>query len=55
LVIRGICDYSDTHKNDKWHGYAAMSAAAYAKDLMNRIPPSKVEAERKIKDILSSS
>jgi nucleoside phosphorylase len=55
LVIRGICDYSDTHKNDKWHGYAAMSAAAYAKDLMNRIPPSKVEAERKIKDTLSSS
>jgi nucleoside phosphorylase len=55
LVIRGICDYSDTHKNNQWHGYAAMSAAAYAKDLLNRIPPSKVEAERKINDILSSS
>jgi nucleoside phosphorylase len=55
LVIRGICDYSDTHKNDQWHGYAAISAAAYAKDLMHRIPPSKVEAERKINDILSSS
>jgi nucleoside phosphorylase len=55
LVIRGICDYSDTHKNDQWHGYAAISAAAYAKDLLNRIPPSKVEAERKINDILSSS
>ncbi|KAF2789723.1 purine and uridine phosphorylase [Melanomma pulvis-pyrius CBS 109.77] len=24
LVIRGICDYSDTHKNDHWQGYAAM-------------------------------
>ena len=55
LVIRGICDYSDTHKNDQWHGYAAISAAAYAKDLLNRIPPSKVEAERKINNILSSS
>jgi nucleoside phosphorylase len=55
LVIRGICDYSDTHKNDQWHEYAAISAAAYAKDLLNRIPPSKVEAERKISDILSSS
>jgi nucleoside phosphorylase len=55
LVIRGICDYSDTHKNDQWHGYAAISAAAYAKDLLNRIPPSKVEAEKKINDILSSS
>jgi nucleoside phosphorylase len=55
LVIRGICDYSDTHKNDQWHGYAAISAAAYARDLLNRIPPSKVEAERRINDILSSS
>jgi nucleoside phosphorylase len=54
LVIRGICDYSDTHKNDQWHGYAAMSAAAYAKDLLNRIPPSKIEAERQISDIISS-
>ncbi|KAK6843411.1 hypothetical protein PG987_004271, partial [Apiospora arundinis] len=28
LVIRGICDYSDTHKNKEWQGYAAMTAAA---------------------------
>jgi nucleoside phosphorylase len=31
LVIRGIRDYSDTHKNKEWQGYAAMAAAAYAK------------------------
>lgn len=31
LVIRGICDYSDSHKNKEWQGYAAMVAAAYAK------------------------
>jgi nucleoside phosphorylase len=54
LVIRGICDYSDSHKNKEWQGYAAMAAAAYAKDLLCRIPPTKVEAERKISDILSS-
>lgn len=41
LVIRGICDYSDTHKNNEWQGYAAMVAAAYAKDLLRRIPPSR--------------
>jgi nucleoside phosphorylase len=34
LVIRGICDYSDTHKNDLWQGYAAAVAAAYAKELL---------------------
>lgn len=55
LVIRGMCDYSDSHKNDQWHRYAAMTAAAYAKDLLNRIPPSKIKAERKIGDVLSSS
>ncbi|RYP78487.1 hypothetical protein DL771_000440 [Monosporascus sp. 5C6A] len=53
LVIRGICDYSDTHKNKEWQGYAAMAAAAYAKDLLCRIPPNRVEAEKRIADILS--
>jgi nucleoside phosphorylase len=54
LVIRGICDYSDSHKNKEWQGYAAMAAAAYAKDLLCRIPPNRVEAEERISDILSS-
>ncbi|KAL7913596.1 nucleoside phosphorylase domain-containing protein [Trichoderma velutinum] len=53
LVIRGICDYSDSHKNKEWQGYAAMAAAAYAKDLLYRIPSNKIEAEQKIKDALS--
>jgi nucleoside phosphorylase len=34
LVIRGICDYADSHKNDKWQGFAAAVAAAYAKELL---------------------
>ncbi|KAF4485928.1 Ankyrin repeat and KH domain-containing protein mask [Colletotrichum fructicola Nara gc5] len=34
LVVRGICDYSDTHKNKSWQGFASMVAAAYAKDLL---------------------
>ena len=53
LVIRGICDYSDSHKNKEWQGYAAMTAAAYAKDLLRRIPANKVEAEKRIEEILS--
>ncbi|KAH7115551.1 hypothetical protein EDB81DRAFT_919247, partial [Dactylonectria macrodidyma] len=52
LVIRGICDYSDSHKNKEWQGYAAMAAAAYAKDLLCRIAPNRVEAEKKISEIL---
>ena len=53
LVIRGICDYSDSHKNKEWQGYAAMAAAAYAKDLLCRIHPKKVEAEKRISELLS--
>jgi nucleoside phosphorylase len=53
LVIRGICDYADSHKNKEWQGFAAMTATAYAKDLLSRIPLNKVEAERRIVDILS--
>lgn len=34
LVIRGICNYSDSHKNDDWQDYAAATAAAYAKELL---------------------
>lgn len=53
LVIRGICDYSDSHNNKIWQGYAAMTAAAYAKDLIRRIPPARIEAENRIVDALS--
>ncbi|KAL4800250.1 hypothetical protein BDV19DRAFT_398840 [Aspergillus venezuelensis] len=28
LIIRGICDYADSHKNKSWQNYAAASAAA---------------------------
>ncbi|KAJ8106492.1 hypothetical protein OPT61_g9498 [Boeremia exigua] len=52
LVVRGICDYSDTHKNKDWQGYAAMVAAAYAKDLLGRIAPSKIEAEGRLNDVV---
>ncbi|KAH8690887.1 putative G-protein beta WD-40 repeat-containing protein [Talaromyces proteolyticus] len=38
LVIRGICDYADTHKNKIWQPYAAATAAAYAKELLLVIP-----------------
>lgn len=53
LVIRGICDYSDSHKNKRWQGYAAMMATAYAKDLLQRIPLNKIEAEDRIRVVIS--
>jgi nucleoside phosphorylase len=38
LAIRGICDYSDSHKNKAWQKYSAAVAAAYAKELLTVIP-----------------
>jgi nucleoside phosphorylase len=38
LVIRGICDYADSHKNKKWQKYAAATAAAYATELLLTLP-----------------
>jgi nucleoside phosphorylase len=43
MVIRGICDYSDSHKNDDWQRYAAMIAAAYTKEILRVLMPGKVE------------
>ncbi|GLA05338.1 hypothetical protein AnigIFM60653_005817 [Aspergillus niger] len=43
LVIRGICDYADSHKNKNWQPSAAGVAAAYAKELLSVIPPGHVE------------
>ncbi|EXL73668.1 hypothetical protein FOPG_11125 [Fusarium oxysporum f. sp. conglutinans race 2 54008] len=52
VIIRGICDYSDSHKNDEWQGYAAMAAAAYTKDLLLQVAPSSVQKEERIETLL---
>ncbi|KAH6666143.1 TPR repeat protein [Halenospora varia] len=52
VVIRGICDYADSHKNEMWHKYAAAIAAAYAKDLLTVIPALEVENTRTIGEII---
>ncbi|KAK2011088.1 hypothetical protein LZ32DRAFT_587227 [Colletotrichum eremochloae] len=53
LVIRGICDYSDSHKNKDWQGYAAMTAAAYAKALVCRVQRTRLENEPKLTTLIS--
>jgi hypothetical protein len=37
LVIRGVCDYADSHKNKRWQPYAAATAACYAKELLGEV------------------
>jgi nucleoside phosphorylase len=55
LVIRGISDYADSHKNDLWQKYAAAVASAYAKEFLGVIPGEVVERESKATDIMQSS
>lgn len=42
LVIRGICDYSDSHGDKKWQNYAAATAAAYAKEVLLSLAPPRL-------------
>ncbi|KAK4081122.1 uncharacterized protein Triagg1_2654 [Trichoderma aggressivum f. europaeum] len=53
IVIRGICDYADSHRNKTWQKYAAAVAAAFAKELLGCVQSSDVEGERPIRDILN--
>ncbi|KAK1638898.1 ankyrin repeat-containing domain protein [Colletotrichum phormii] len=45
LVIRGICDYADSHKAKGWQKYAATTAAAYARELLLVTPGSNSVAQ----------
>ncbi|MBI2373885.1 MAG: hypothetical protein HYV07_07800 [Deltaproteobacteria bacterium] len=38
IVIRGICDYTNSMKNKAWQKYAALAAAAYARSLIEFLP-----------------
>jgi nucleoside phosphorylase len=42
MVIRGICDYADSHKTKEWQNYAAIVAAAYGKEFLSYIAPQGV-------------
>jgi nucleoside phosphorylase/Flp pilus assembly protein TadD/predicted nucleic acid-binding protein len=38
LVVRGICDYCDKNKGNRWQKYAAVVAAAYTRALLEATP-----------------
>ncbi|KAJ4304722.1 hypothetical protein N0V90_000249 [Kalmusia sp. IMI 367209] len=50
LVIRGICDYADSHKNKRWQAYAAGTAAAYAKEVLSVIPAAETAKTHTIEE-----
>ncbi|KAK6357532.1 hypothetical protein TWF718_001841 [Orbilia javanica] len=36
LVVKGVCDYADSHKNKDWQPFAAATAASVAKAILER-------------------
>jgi len=42
LVIKGVCDYADSHKNKIWQPYAAATAAAFARALLGFVDEQEV-------------
>ncbi|KAK3622807.1 hypothetical protein LTR22_024648 [Elasticomyces elasticus] len=43
VVIRGVCDYADSHKNKRWQPYAAAKAVCYAEELLGEVDAQGVE------------
>ncbi|CAD0108599.1 unnamed protein product, partial [Aureobasidium uvarum] len=52
LVIKGICDYADSHKNDDWQEYAAATAAAYTKELLEFVDDGELAKTSRASEIL---
>ncbi|KAF5233299.1 hypothetical protein FANTH_12615 [Fusarium anthophilum] len=46
LSVRGICDYSDSHKSKEWQEYAAATAAAFAREFIENLLHTEKVAER---------
>jgi nucleoside phosphorylase len=38
IAVRGIVDYADLEKGDRWHKYGAVAAAAYVRALIESMP-----------------
>jgi nucleoside phosphorylase len=38
FVVKGVCDYADSHKNKYWQHYAAATAAACMKAILGEYP-----------------
>lgn len=54
IVIRGISNYADSHKDDRWQCYASEMAAAYAKELLAYVPAAEARETKRAMEVLES-
>ncbi|KAH7176231.1 hypothetical protein EDB81DRAFT_751619 [Dactylonectria macrodidyma] len=52
LILRGICDYADSHKGKTWQPYASATAAACAKEVLSIIPAAEVAKTRRVSEAI---
>jgi nucleoside phosphorylase len=45
IIIKGVCDYADSHKNKNWQPYAAGTAACCSKAFLEYWLPSSTSCE----------
>jgi nucleoside phosphorylase len=45
IIIKGVCDYADSHKSKPWQAYAAATGASTAKAFMEYWRPLNQEGE----------
>ncbi|KAL7959281.1 hypothetical protein V8C34DRAFT_313434 [Trichoderma compactum] len=45
LLISGICDYADSHRNESWQEYATAVAVACAKGLVGHFPSQSIKSD----------
>ncbi|KUL91027.1 hypothetical protein ZTR_01003 [Talaromyces verruculosus] len=48
IVMKGVCDYADSHKNKAWQAYAAATGASAAKAFLEYWRPQNQEADKTV-------
>ncbi|KAB8230973.1 uncharacterized protein BDW43DRAFT_302069 [Aspergillus alliaceus] len=43
-VLRGVCNYCESHKNEIWHNYTSLTTPTYVRELLLVLRPQRVEA-----------
>ncbi|KAL4867588.1 hypothetical protein BDV12DRAFT_186521 [Aspergillus spectabilis] len=55
IIIKGVCDYADSHKNKLWQAYAAATGASVAKALLEYWVPESREGKSSFQGFLRTS
>ncbi|EFY93351.1 NACHT and Ankyrin domain protein [Metarhizium acridum CQMa 102] len=53
IIVKSVCDYADSHKNNEWQDYAAATAAAATRALLERYPRTDMTRFNACRDALS--